>query len=329
MSIQNKLFRRFTALFLIVLIILGATLIIVQRVFSIKDAAAANLNIFGTLYSQAEGIIVSKSAEENEKELRLICKKFIESLFTAHAELIVYDETGSAVYCSNPNITLPEGGEYKPQDDYIYPFVIDKKSVISARVFVADEAYYLIYIADISEAYVRVQRTAVILIGVESILIFAAVFLIRALSKQISRPLLDLSERIRETGASGRYIGEITTTDILEIQQLSHSFKLLSREIETKIEDLNAQNEAKQRFINGLTHEIRTPLTSIIGYSSLLIQSQTLPEIYHSSLQIIHDNGVRIQTLTENMVKLLSFSKDDLKIEDVDLNDLLNEIGQD
>ena len=45
--------------------------------------------------------------------------------------------------------------------------------------------------------------------------------------------------------------------------------------IENNIEELKTLNESKQRFIDSLNHEIKTPITSIIGYSELLLKSNT------------------------------------------------------
>ena len=37
-------------------------------------------------------------------------------------------------------------------------------------------------------------------------------------------------------------------------------------------DELKYLNESKQRFIDSLNHEIKTPITSIIGYSELLLK---------------------------------------------------------
>ena len=329
MSIQRKLFVRFTALFLSVLTIFTVIVILVLRSSSVKDAAASNLNIFGTLYARIEGLTSAATPAENRYILEVEGEKFIESLFTAHASLTIRDEDDKTVYCSDPDASWPEGGEYKPQNDLIWPDVIEEKSVITSRVFVGDEAYYLIYIADISEVYARVRRITAILIGADLLAVALSVSLIALLSRQIASPLRELTEKVRQTGISGRQIDRIPDSDILEIQQLGESFERMSGEIEERIEDLNAQNEAKQRFIDALTHEIRTPLTSIIGYSSLMLQRQPTPEMLQTSLRTIHDNGIRIQKLTENLVKLISLSKDQLKAEAFPLSELLEQIGRD
>ncbi len=329
MTIQRKLFVRFTALFLSVLTVFSVIVILVFRNSSVKDAAASHLNIFGALYGRIEGLTSGATPAENRVILEAEGEEFIESLFTAHATLTIRDEEDTTVYCSDPTVSWPEGGAYKPQDDLIWPDVIEEKSVITSRVFVGDEAYYLIYIADISEVYARIRRITAILIGADLLAVALSVALIALLSRQIASPLRELAEKVRQTGISGRHIDQIPDTDILEIQQLGESFERMSGEIEERIEDLSAQNEAKQRFIDALTHEIRTPLTSIIGYSSLMLQRQPTPEMLHTSLRTIHDNGIRIQKLTENLVKLITLSKDQLKAEAFPLSELLEQIGRD
>jgi len=88
---------------------------------------------------------------------------------------------------------------------------------------------------------------------------------------------------------------------------------------------LKEENMAKQRFIDGLTHEIRTPLTSIIGYSSILLQSKKdRDDIEHEALNFIHENGVRIQRLTESLVKLISLRNDKINLKMHSSFDLIN-----
>ena len=106
---------------------------------------------------------------------------------------------------------------------------------------------------------------------------------------------------------------------------LSAELKELNRNLEDKVaertkelsiskEIAESANKAKNEFLAKISHEMRTPLTPIIGYSRILLK-----EINDTSskekLEIIHTSGVKLLNFTN---ELLDFSK--IESGKVDLN---------
>lgn len=71
----------------------------------------------------------------------------------------------------------------------------------------------------------------------------------------------------------------------------------------TKLE-LESANQAKSDFLSVISHEMRTPLNSIIGFSELLLCDSPLAPKERGYIQIIHRNGAR---LLGNIVDILDF----------------------
>lgn len=59
------------------------------------------------------------------------------------------------------------------------------------------------------------------------------------------------------------------------------------------------------QFVSGIAHELNNPLTSVIGFSELLLQKD-LPEIARGDLKIINDEAKRTSTIVRN---LLTFAR--------------------
>lgn len=87
-----------------------------------------------------------------------------------------------------------------------------------------------------------------------------------------------------------------------------------TRELSLSKEVAESANKAKSEFLAKISHEMRTPLTPIIGYSKLLLKEYPNSEI-KEKLDIIHTSGVKLLNFTN---ELLDFSK--IESGKVDLN---------
>jgi two-component system sensor histidine kinase BarA len=108
-------------------------------------------------------------------------------------------------------------------------------------------------------------------------------------------------------------------------EALSEKLRLLNKNLEDIVEQRTKElsfskevaesaNRAKSEFLAKISHEMRTPLTPIIGYSKLLLKEYPNSEI-KDKLDIIHTSGVKLLNFTN---ELLDFSK--IESGKVDLN---------
>ena len=132
-------------------------------------------------------------------------------------------------------------------------------------------------------------------------IILAAIMYI--ISKNLTNPLVKLSN-ISKDIAKGDYskrAEESNTTH--EIGVLENNFNIMIDVIEDKIEELNFLNQSKQRFIDSLSHEIKTPITSIIGYSDLLLKSNVNEETKIKALSYINSEARRLESLNSTLLR--------------------------
>ena len=157
-----------------------------------------------------------------------------------------------------------------------------------------DRSYYIImdadaYLSDSTAATVTVQLTMITVI----LLIGAAIFAI-VISRKITRPVSELSREAEEL-AVGDYKVSFTRSDIEELNRLGGALDYAATELERS-------SVMKQELIANITHDLRTPLTMISGYSELMrdIPGEVTPE----NLQVIIDESARLSALVSDVLEV-------------------------
>ena len=108
---------------------------------------------------------------------------------------------------------------------------------------------------------------------------------------------------------------EILSAELKELNKsLEDKVNERTRELSISKEIAESANKAKNEFLAKISHEMRTPLTPIIGYSRILAKEINDPSS-KEKLEIIHTSGVKLLNFTN---ELLDFSK--IESGKVDLN---------
>src|SRR5690606_16100558 len=117
----------------------------------------------------------------------------------------------------------------------------------------------------------------------------AAVLLYMLIMLFVSRGLTRSIDRLKRSAqviAQGNFSERAVIGTKDEIGDLAHSFNEMADVVEEKITDLERTNERQQRFIHNFTHELKTPLTSIIGYANYLRSTKYDEERFIDGLQV-------------------------------------------
>src|SRR5699024_676139 len=100
------------------------------------------------------------------------------------------------------------------------------------------------------------------------VLLCAAVVVV-LLSRRMTRPLALLNRASGEI-AAGAYDRRTAVPGDDEIAQLSRSFDHMAAAVEDKVAQLELSVRQRDDFMGAFTHELKTPMTSIIGYADML-----------------------------------------------------------
>jgi len=78
------------------------------------------------------------------------------------------------------------------------------------------------------------------------------------------------------------------------------------KELQNAKENAEAASNAKSRYLSGLSHEVRTPLNSILGYAQLLEADKELPKASQSQVSVMRRSGEHLADLIEGMLDISS-----------------------
>jgi signal transduction histidine kinase len=125
----------------------------------------------------------------------------------------------------------------------------------------------------------------------------------------------------------GQIRGFVTTyTDITELRDTQGALERLNTELDQRVtqrtralQDLNKELES---FTYSVSHDLRTPLRSIQGFSTLLLETEAdkLSEQGRTSLQRIQANAGRMGSLITDLLSMAQHSRKDLDLQRVDLS---------
>lgn len=84
-------------------------------------------------------------------------------------------------------------------------------------------------------------------------------------------------------------------------EDLAHSINQTSGIIQEKNRKLKLRDTAVSNWLAGISHDVRTPLSMILGYSALMKEDDSLREEVRSQANIITQNALRLRELIENL----------------------------
>ena len=201
-----------------------------------------------------------------------------------------------------------------------------KYAFVSSIVSLENKDFKLIISKDIQYVYTERSNNYKFFMIIDLIMLIILSAGMYIISKKLTNPLVKLSNVSKDI-AKGEYnIRAVESKKNDEIGVLEHNFNLMIDVIENNIEELKYLNESKQRFIDSLNHEIKTPITSIIGYSELLLKSNVSEEIKIKSLKYINSEAKRLETLNSTLLKLTLMREENRKLGKVELKEAINNV---
>ncbi|MDR3052260.1 MAG: HAMP domain-containing histidine kinase [Coriobacteriales bacterium] len=194
--------------------------------------------------------------------------------------------------------------------------------LVCGKVTQSGVSLYLVIATDISTVIAQKQQMEQSFLRVYLITLGVSMLVVLALSLLLTRPL----NRMNRTAAAiarGRYSRRLPVRGKDEIGELSSSFNLMADAVEDRIYELSEAAQQKEDFVAGFAHELKTPLTSVIGYADMLYQKPLSPEQVKDAAWYILSEGLRLEALSQKLMDLIVLNRQDFVLEEIPADELL------
>ncbi|MBN6188755.1 HAMP domain-containing protein [Aneurinibacillus sp. BA2021] len=237
--------------------------------------------------------------------------------------LQLYDKSGKPL--------LDQGGETFPIDPTAIQQVLAGKEVHETRPadhmamlpaiglpFQADGQPYALFVTMKRNGVDEELMNAIHLMYV--IILFFGSFLILVAARYIVRPIVRLMDATKKM-AKGDFDVVLPTNRRDEIGMLSVSFNEMATEL-AKLDQM------RRDFVSNVSHEIQSPLTSILGFTKALKQKKMSEESRLHYLTIIEKESERLSRLGQNLLRLsyLQQENEPLKVSRYRLDEQLRKV---
>lgn len=170
------------------------------------------------------------------------------------------------------------------------------------------------------------STVSVLLFVLFGIMVFAVILLL--LQRKTARDIEQIAGAVQQISEGDLYT-ELEIQGDGELSNIANNIVRMEKDIQALIEKERTSEKSKTDLITNVAHDLRTPLTSILGYLDILKKSPDLPkDMQQKYLEIAYTKSERLQKLIEELFGFtkLSYGKINMHIAEVDIVKLLTQL---
>jgi signal transduction histidine kinase len=161
------------------------------------------------------------------------------------------------------------------------------------------------------------RRLLMIVLAIMFLIVLASVLMTSVMGNNILIPVQEMKDSAAAI-SKGDFSREVQVSANDEIGQLSQAFNQMTR-------DLSQVETLQKDFIANISHDFRSPLTSIKGYVEAMLDGTIPQDSYDKYLQIVLDEANRLTKMTNNVLDLTKMENGQIELNrrSFDINELI------
>ncbi len=273
------------------------------------DAAVENaqeeMKLFGMIL---QALCLRRNAEESPKAALLAVLK--ENPALQNYEYRIYDSDGAPLAGT---ARIPGGGLTEQDAGVIEARLLRAEDGIyihtSQRLTLFGRGFGLERWREVTEVFDRAEKNMGRYELFMALILAAGTALTVAFTLLATRPIRRISRTARQL-SDGHYERRVTVTGSDELGQLARDFNAMADALEQKIRDLEDAAQRQRDFTASFAHELKTPLTSVIGYADTL-RSWELPRARQiEAAGYIFSEGRRLEAMSLALLDLFALERE-------------------
>lgn len=161
----------------------------------------------------------------------------------------------------------------------------------------------ILYYQDVTEIYQRTQILFLKGFVMTAFILIAAGAVLRKSLYATMCPLLELKKAARAI-SEGNYHVRVSESRKDELGELAAGFNHMAGTIQENIQELTEINRKQQQMLGSLAHELKTPMTAIMGYADTLLTVRLSDQRREQALQYIQKECSRLSRLSIKLLEL-------------------------
>lgn len=324
MKLRTKIFISILLVSLTALLISSSYLIHQSHQNNVMREQERSLNEFTFLLSSIEsGIDFEGSADNITRLFSRYCEYYAQRgirLASYRNKKALYNGITELSEASYHSMLSVEAGTRKA---YILKENGQHYFMVTGRLAKYDDVV-LVYAREISGIYqLRVQSIYLSLL-LTALLILLLSFLSYLYSRWITKPIVLLNQSAKSISQGDYSVRVPQTKD--EFQVLGAAFNHMATAVEVRTSELQERAKELQVFIDDLSHEMNTPLTSIQGYSEFLLSANATQEQKQKAAETIKTEALRMKDIYTKLMALTLAREQEPEKKPVNINDLFHNL---
>ncbi|MDY2987305.1 MAG: HAMP domain-containing sensor histidine kinase [Peptoniphilus sp.] len=173
-----------------------------------------------------------------------------------------------------------------------------------------------------------VASNIVVVSSLQLIVLLIWVCLIGVIFVRVQKYIIELEdiEKTAKIISEGHYDIKIEENNS-HFKGLAHNLNAITLNLDGAISNAIKSEKMKTDLIANVSHDLKTPLTSIINYSELVVEEENVENIKKYA-QVINEKSLKLKTLIEDLFEAAKVSSEniDLEIEEIDFKQLIKQI---
>ena len=118
----------------------------------------------------------------------------------------------------------------------------------------------------------------------------------------------------------GSLYSDIHLNDESYYKEIEYSLNSLKDHIKTTVEEQVKSEKMKSELVTNVSHDLKTPLTSIINYVDLMKREDIKPDKAKEYLEILDSKSQKLKKLVEDIFEISKASSGNIKLNNSDIN---------